>query len=62
MPVEAAADGAMPLTFEISMAVRREDRKRLRRLDQFIERRQPEIDAILDGYHVPRVRRQESGR
>jgi mxaJ protein len=62
IPVAAAVDGPMPLTFEISMAVRRADRERLRRLDDFIARRQPEIDAILDGYHVPRLRRQEQGR
>jgi hypothetical protein len=41
--------------FDVSMAVRRGDDKLHAELDSFIERRQPEIDALLDRYGVPRV-------
>jgi mxaJ protein len=49
-----AADGQLPLRFAISMGVRRDDRARLAQLDAFITRRQPEIDALLGRYGVPR--------
>jgi mxaJ protein len=45
----------LPFVFDISMAVRRGDDKLRAELDSFIERRQPEIDALLDRYGVPRV-------
>jgi len=35
--------------------VRRGDDKLHAELDSFIERRQPEIDALLDRYGIPRV-------
>lgn len=44
----------LPFVFDISMAVRRGDNALKDRLDAFIERRQPEIDAILRDYGVPR--------
>jgi hypothetical protein len=37
------------------MGVRREDKEFRNQLDSIIERRMPEIDAILDAYHVPRL-------
>ncbi len=45
----------LPFVFDISMAVRRGDDALRAELDSFIERRQPEIDALLDRYGVPRV-------
>ncbi|MFL6259641.1 MAG: substrate-binding domain-containing protein [Thermoanaerobaculia bacterium] len=45
----------LPFVFDVSMAVRRGDDKLHAELDSFIERRQPEIDALLDRYGVPRV-------
>lgn len=45
-----------PLTFEfaIGMGVRKSDDALKRRLDDFIARRQAEIDHILDTYNIPR--------
>ncbi|MDQ3280840.1 MAG: substrate-binding domain-containing protein [Acidobacteriota bacterium] len=45
----------LPFVLDISMAVRREDTKLKERLDAILERRQPEIDAILRQYGVPRL-------
>lgn len=45
----------LPFVFDVSMAVRRGDDKLHAELDSFIERRQPEIDALLDRYGIPRV-------
>ena len=45
----------LPFVFDVSMAVRRGDDRLRAELDSFIERRQPEIDALLDRYGVPRV-------
>jgi mxaJ protein len=55
VPVAPRTEGVLPETFAISMAVRRDDRARLRQLDGFIQRRRADIDAILARYHVPRV-------
>jgi mxaJ protein len=43
-----------PFTFAIAMGVRRGDTALRQRLDDFIARRQPEIDRILADYGVPR--------
>jgi mxaJ protein len=45
-----------PFTFAIAMGVRRGDGALRERLDDFIARRQPDIDRILAEYGVPRVR------
>jgi mxaJ protein len=45
----------LPFVFDISMAVRRGDDALHDELDSFIERRQPEIDALLARYGVPRT-------
>jgi mxaJ protein len=47
--------GQLPVTFAISMGVRRNDRVRLDALNAFLQRRKAEIDALLASYHVPRV-------
>jgi mxaJ protein len=45
----------LPFVFDISMGVRRQDKAFKEELDGILERRRPEIDAILDAYGVPRV-------
>ena len=56
VPVEPQVDGRfLPQSFSISMATRRRDNGRHEQLEQFIERRRPDINALLAEYHVPRV-------
>jgi mxaJ protein len=50
-----AALKEQPFVFAIAMGVRRGDRALRDRLDDFIARRQPEIDRILADYGVPRL-------
>ena len=45
----------LPFVFDMSMGVRRGDDKLHAELESFIERRQPEIDALLDRYGIPRL-------
>ena len=45
----------LPFVFDMSMGVRRGDDKLRAELDSFLERRRPEIEALLDRYGVPRV-------
>ena len=59
VPVPIAGDRGLPMTYAISMAVRRNDRARLAQLDDFLRRRQRDVESVLDRYHVPRVRLQE---
>ena len=57
-PVQPQVDGRfLPQTFSIAMATRRRDTVRHEQLQQFIDRRQRDIDAILAQYHVPRADR-----
>ena len=61
-PVQPQVDGRfLPQTFSIAMATRRRDEIRHEQLQQFIDRRRSEIDAILAQYHVPRVDRGPGG-
>lgn len=46
---------AQPFSFAIAMGVRRGDRALRDRLDDFIVRRQPDLDRILAEYGVPRA-------
>lgn len=48
---------SLPLVFDISMGVRREDTAFRDRLDAWIGHRAGEIDALLEEYGVPRVDR-----
>jgi ABC-type amino acid transport substrate-binding protein len=48
-------DGSMPFTFDIAMAVRRQDEALAARLDAAIEHSSAEIQRILDAFGVPRV-------
>ncbi|HEV7509165.1 MAG TPA: substrate-binding domain-containing protein [Thermoanaerobaculia bacterium] len=45
----------LPFVFDVSMATRRGDDRRHAELESFLERRQPEIDALLNRYGIPRV-------
>jgi mxaJ protein len=51
--VTPAADPRWPMTFDISMGVRRNNRDLLARIDASLDRERPKIDAILEAYHVP---------
>ena len=55
-PVDQPTDEpSLPMTFDISLAVRRGERALIDRLEEVLDRRRSEIDAILADYHVPRV-------
>jgi len=57
-PVRPAFDGPqLPMVFDISMAVRKEDEALRQELDLALARRRTEVDAILADYGVPRVDR-----
>jgi mxaJ protein len=60
--VQPQQEGPFPFAFDISMAVRRTDDALFERVEQIIERRQADIDAILDDYGVPRVARDPNER
>ena len=55
-PVTPWLDGPqLPMVFDISMGMRREDRALRRELDGALARNREAIGRILDAYHVPRV-------
>ena len=55
-PVAPAVDASgVPLTFAIAVGVRKGDERLRIALDRILERRQREIQRILDDYGVPRV-------
>jgi mxaJ protein len=57
-PLRPQLDGPrLPMTFDISMGVRRDDVALALELDEALARRRAEIDAILDSYGVPRIER-----
>ena len=45
----------LPFVFDISMGVRRGDQELRDQIDQFLEKRRPEIEQILKDYRVPEV-------
>jgi mxaJ protein len=45
----------LPFVFDVSMATRRGDDQRHAELESFIEKRQPEINVLLNRYGIPRV-------
>lgn len=62
-PVSPDADGALlPMTFDISMGVRRGDDALRAALDTALTRHGKDIDAILAEYGVPRIAPPASGR
>lgn len=55
-PVKPAFDGPqLPMVFDISMAVRKEDEALRQEVDTALSRRRADIDTILSAYGVPRV-------
>jgi mxaJ protein len=55
-PVTPWLDGPqLPMVFDVSMGVRRDDRALRRELDRALSRNRTAIQRILDQYHVPRV-------
>ena len=52
----------LPFVYDISMAVRRSDPQLQEELDTILEKRRPEIDAILSRFGVPRVGRGATAR
>jgi mxaJ protein len=55
-PVRPAFDGPrLPMVFDISMAVRKDDHVLHREVDAALARRRADIDAILTEYGVPRL-------
>jgi mxaJ protein len=62
-PVAPAVDPpALPQTFAIAMAVRKGDRELRDTLQTVLDRRRADIEAILDGYGVPRAPAPEPAR
>jgi mxaJ protein len=49
----------LPFVFDIAMGVRRGDQGLRDQLEQFLEKRRPEIERILQDYRVPRVDEKE---
>jgi mxaJ protein len=55
-PVRPTFDGPqLPMVFDISMAVRKEDEALRQEVDAALARRRTEVDAILAAYGVPRL-------
>lgn len=52
-PVKPEREGRFPMTFAISMGVRRGDYALIRDIDRALLRDKSAIDAILTAYHVP---------
>jgi mxaJ protein len=59
-PVRPAMDGVLPMTFAITMGVRRGDALR-QEIDAVLQRKRPEIDAILASFAVPRAETAQIG-
>jgi len=61
-PVSPQIDGPrLPMAFDISMGVRKEDEALREEIDAALQRLKPEVDAILAAYHVPRADATEGG-
>ena len=56
-PVDASEKTVVPMTFEISMGVRRDDEHLARELDAALVKLAPEIRTLLDGYGLPQPAR-----
>jgi mxaJ protein len=54
-PVRPAIDGPLPMTFAISMGVRRDDTALKQDVEAALTHRRSDIDAILAAFHVPRA-------
>src|SRR3954464_4520412 len=54
-PVHPSVDGPFPMTFAISMGVRRDDPGFKQEIEEVLQRLRADVDTILDAFHVPRV-------
>jgi hypothetical protein len=54
-PLQVQKDGDLPMAFNVSMGVARDNKPLKARLDEVIRRHQTEIDKLLDAYGVPRL-------
>ncbi len=55
-PIVPPHDGvAFPIAYDISVGVRKQNPELRNRLDNILEQRKPEIDALLRAYHVPQL-------
>jgi mxaJ protein len=53
----------LPMVYDISLGVRREDTVFVRELEEIMDRRRPEVERILEEYGVPRIEgRRQAGR
>jgi len=57
-----AAPDDVPFEFSIAMGVRRGDHELRQRLDEVLQRRRGEVEALLERYHVPRVAMADGAR
>jgi mxaJ protein len=55
VPVTPSSEPPLRFAFNIAMGVKRKNTELQARLNDLISRRQPEIDAILDSYGIPRL-------
>lgn len=60
-PVSPATDHGLPMTYAISVAVKRGNKELLREIEEILTRRQGDIEKILDEYHVPQLPLHSSG-
>ncbi len=52
-PIPPPQDAPIPMSFDISMAVRKTDRQLLEKIQTALNVLQPQISAVLTEYHVP---------
>jgi mxaJ protein len=52
-PIEPLSDSPFPMQFDVSMAVRHEDRALHAQLEEVLSRRRADIHAVLERYGVP---------
>jgi len=55
VPVKPELDDALPFTFDIAIGVARRARALRDDIDAVLQRRQSDINRLLDGYHIPRL-------
>jgi mxaJ protein len=61
-PIAPEVDSSLPFVYDISVGVARRAPAVRDEIDGAIERRRPDIERILDEYHVPRLNRAPSAR
>ncbi|WP_333793532.1 quinoprotein dehydrogenase-associated putative ABC transporter substrate-binding protein [Hyphomicrobium sp.] len=59
--VPASDKTTLPMSFDIAMGVRKDDAALATELDAALSKLKPDIEALLDRYHIPRVRQAQNG-